>query len=180
MKNTAEIEVNENLIENEVKSEIGGNSVENVPKIPLKKKKAEALKRMQAICDRFELGNKLVDYLKEGKIYYSYAYSMDEVTYEEEYVELIEKFEKENNAYVYHVIEALCPDNGTMLSLLYVSDIREDWPEEQLMDENYITTFTYWLCWLDSNDSNEMGDIWLAAPFGYLARTDLTDGHFYY
>ena len=34
------------------------------------KQKNEGLRRMNALCDYFNLGDKLVNYLKNGKLYY--------------------------------------------------------------------------------------------------------------
>lgn len=146
--------------------------------ILLTEKKEEAIRRMQAICDKYEIGNKLVEYLKEGRVYYSYVYSMDVINYNERYANIVRAFEEEHNAYVYHAVEAFDPDCGTLLSLLYVSDIREDWKQELLGKSGYITTDTFALGYGDEEIFEEMGDIWIAAPFGYLARTDLTNGDF--
>ena len=47
--------------------------------ISREKKKEEALIRMKVIAEHFNLGDKLINYLKDDKLYYSYAYSMDTI-----------------------------------------------------------------------------------------------------
>ncbi len=143
------------------------NSVmgENVH-ISLREKKEEGIKRMQNLCDAFNLGDKLVNYLKEDKLYYSYAYSMDTINYDERYAKLVRDFEEERNAYVYHVIEAKLQNGLTLLSLLFVSDYRTDWDTEQL-EGNSIFTYT---CCIEEDGYEDMGWIKVDAPMGYLMR----------
>lgn len=130
-------------------------------------KKEEALKRMKTIAEHFDLGDKLVNYLTEDKLYYSYAYSMDTINYDERYAQAAKDFERERRAYVYHAIEAKTQNGYTLLSLLFVSDHKEDWQTE-LLDGNSI--FTYTIC-LEDPYFSEMGWIEMASPMGYLMRT---------
>ena len=136
------------------------------------KQKNEGLRRMKALCDYFNLGNKLVNYLKNGKLYYSYGYSMDKITYDSRYPVFVENFERQYNGYVYHVIEANT-QFGKMLSFLYVSNDEAFWETECLEHvDNAIMSFSFILeddnddCWFDG----EIGSIGLKAPLGYLAR----------
>ena len=78
--------------------------------ISREKKKEEALIRMKVIAEHFNLGDKLINYLKDDKLYYSYAYSMDTINYDERYVKIVQDFERQKNAYVYHVVEAKTQD----------------------------------------------------------------------
>ena len=94
--------------------------------ITMNEKKNEGIRRLKQICNHFDLGDKLVNYLKEDKLYYSYAYSMDTINYDERYAKAVREFEKSHNAFVYHVIEAKTQDGYTLLSLLYVSDHKND------------------------------------------------------
>ena len=129
-------------------------------------KNAEGIRRMKQICDHFNLGDKLVNYLKEDRLYYSYAISMDTINYDERYARIVKEFEKSHNAYVYHVIEARLNDGNILLSLLFVSDYEEDWCTEEL-EGNSIFTFT---CCVGIEDFDEMGWIVLDSSLGYLMR----------
>ena len=64
--------------------------------ISREKKKEEALIRMKVIAEHFNLGDKLINYLKDDKLYYSYAYSMDTINYDERYVKIVQDFERLN------------------------------------------------------------------------------------
>lgn len=138
----------------------------NVMNISMKEKKEEALKRMTVITEHFNLGDKLVNYLKDDKLYYSYAYSMDTINYDERYAKAVQDFENDRNVYVYHAIEAKTQDGYTLLSLLFVSDHKEDWSTE-VLDGNSI--FTYTVC-IEENDYNDVGWIVMDSPMGYLMR----------
>ena len=135
--------------------------------VSIQEKKEEALKRLKTITDHFDLGGNLVKYLMEDKLYYSYAYSMDTINYDERYAQAAKDFERVSGAYVYHAIEAKTRNGYTLLSLLFVSDYKEDWQTESL-DGNAI--FTYTIC-LEEPDYSEMGWIEMASPMGYLMRT---------
>lgn len=96
------------------------------------KMKNEALKRLEGLTETLELNPNIVKYLKEDKLYYSYVTgggllgSIDTISYVPKYEEIVQKFEKTYNCYVYHAIE----DSFGMLSLLYVSEHEEEWPYE--------------------------------------------------
>ena len=109
----------------------------------------------------------MVNYLKEDKAYYSYAYSMDTINYDERYAKALKTFESERWVYVYHAIEAKTQDGYTLLSFLFVGDYKDKWQNE-LLDGNSI--FTYTIC-IEEPDYNEMGWIKIDAPMGYLMRT---------
>lgn len=134
--------------------------------ISMEEKKEEALKRMSTIVDHFHLGDKLVNYLMEDKLYYSYAYSMDTINYDDRYAQAVKNFESENEVYVYHAIEAKLSNGDTLLSFLFVSDYREEWQNE-LLDGDSILTYSF--C-VETPDYGEMGWIEMAAPMGYLMR----------
>lgn len=138
--------------------------------ISREEKKEEALKRMEAIAEHFNLGEKLVNYLKEDKLYYSYAYSMDTINYDERYIKIVQDFESKNNAYVYHAVEAKTNDGYTLLSLLFVGDHEEDWITERL-EGNSIFTFTICVEEPAYSAFGEFGWIIMDSPLGYLMRT---------
>ncbi len=131
-------------------------------------KKIEALKRLETISNAFDLGPKLVKYLNEDKLYYSYAYSMDTINYDKRYAEAVKCFETRYDAYVYHVIEANT-NIGTMLSFLFVGDNEEDWTMQQL-EGKYIYSYSFVIENENSWVEGEFGDIVLDSPLGYLMR----------
>ena len=135
-------------------------------KVAIDVKKKEAIMRLKTITEYFGLGEKIVQYFEEDKLYYSYAYSMDTIKYDPKYAEVVRTFEHERNALVYHAVEAKTQNGFTLLSLLFVSDNENDWATEWL-DGDQI--FTYTIC-MEETDYSDMGWISLAAPMGYLMR----------
>ena len=130
-------------------------------------KKQEGIKRLHELAARFDLGEKLENYFKEDKLYYSYAYSMDTINYDKRYADAVKKFEKTYNCLVYHAIEA-DTTFGIMLSFLFVSDHQSDWESEKI-DNDRIVSYSFIV--EDGWDEGEFGSIALAAPMGYLMRT---------
>jgi hypothetical protein len=134
--------------------------------------KAEAIVRMQELVDKLEANPHLVDYLKEGKVYYSYVSglpSIDTITYDPEYVKAVKAFEKEYNAYVFHAIETHTVI-GKMLSLLFVGEYEDDWEEDHFeMTQN--RAYAY-VVNMDGNARPEIGTIGLEAISGAILRTD--------
>lgn len=45
-------------------------------------KKQEALRRLHVLADKFDLGPKLENHFGQGRLYYSYGYSMDTINYD--------------------------------------------------------------------------------------------------
>lgn len=99
-------------------------------------KKTEALRRMK------ELGlmNEVIEqFRKDNVVHYSERMNKQfpAVLYwlsnEEDYLNLVKKFEKENNALVYHCI-LTHTTFGDILDMLYVSNYEEEWKYEV---ENY-------------------------------------------
>lgn len=88
-------------------------------------KKQEALRRLQVLADKFDLGPKLENHFGQDRLYYSYGYSMDTINYDASYAESAEAFEKRYRCLVYHAVEAET-QFGKMLSFLYVSDNQDD------------------------------------------------------
>lgn len=110
------------------------------------KQKEEALKRMEDLQQRLQLNPKLLEYLRDGKVYYSYITgngmvgSIDTIAYHPEYEKFVAAFEQDKNAFVYHAIESVNVFNHKtfhFLSLLFVSKYQEDWCMEGL-DGGYI------------------------------------------
>lgn len=106
----------------------------------------EAVNRIKALIDRHNLNPKVLKYFQDGKVYYSYLTAMgfigsiDNITYDDSYVQAVKAFEGEHPGYfVYHIIEtkSAC---GILLSILYVSNDEEDWESESL-DDNSIMSY---------------------------------------
>lgn len=134
--------------------------------ITKEEKKQEALRRLQVLADRFNLGPKLENYFGQDRLYYSYGYSMDTIHYDENYAESAKAFEKRYQCLVYHAIEAET-QFGKMLSFLYDSDHREERSVEELTGKT-IMSYTYII--EDGWAEGEFGDICLDSPMGYLMR----------
>ena len=134
--------------------------------ITREEKKQEALRRLHTLSVKFDLGPNLEKYFSEDRLYYSYGYSMDTIHYDESYAESAKAFENRYDCLVYHAIEAET-QFGTMLSFLYVSDYKEDWPEGELRGKT-ISSYTYIVS--SGWESGEFGDIRLDSPMGYLMR----------
>lgn len=134
--------------------------------ITKEEKKQEAIRRLHVLADRFNLGAKLENYFNQDRLYYSYGYSMDTIHYDESYAESVKEFEEQYQCLVYHAIET-GTQFGKMLSFLYVSDNRANWPAEEVAGDT-IMSYTYII--EDGWDEGEFGDIRLGSPMGYLMR----------
>lgn len=140
---------------------------EDTKRMTGEEKKQEGLKRLHALAVRFDLGEALEGYFREDKLYYSYAYSMDTIQYDKRYAEAVKRFEKVYDCLVYHVIETETAF-GTLLSLLFVSGHRSDWKAEKLSGDRILSySFVVENGW----NTGEFGSITMAAPMGYLMRT---------
>ncbi len=136
----------------------------------LEKQKAEAMIRMKMLTEMYDLNPNLYKYLEEGKVYYSYVVlglfgCIDTISYDENNLKLVQKFEKEHHAYVYHAIESETK-YGKMLALLYVSSNEDEWCIERPND-NYIIAYVYNFL----TRTSEIGSVFLASDNGALIRT---------
>ena len=135
------------------------------------KMKAEALTRLEELCDEMGLNPKVYDYFNEGKLYYSYLTaggymgSIDTINYDKRYADAVKSIEEETGALVYHVIETQVK-NAVLLALLYVSKYTEDWMTEHL-ENNLIYAY---VCCPDSPLDYEVGSIALSSKQGALIR----------
>ncbi len=136
------------------------------------KQKKEALIRMEQLTKALGLNPHLLEYLREGKIYYSYMVSgmfgcIDTIDYDPSNAEAVQKFEHKNGAYVYHVIESETT-KGKVLSFLYVSKEKyeEDWEFQRYWD-GYIASYVY----MKDSGFGEFGDIVITSDNGAIVRT---------
>ena len=132
----------------------------------------EAQRRMHTLIDQFSLNPKLLRYLKEDKLYYSYRVagwaSIDSITYNPKYSKAVKDFEETTGNLVYHVVESrvLVPEEVILLTMLFVSPREENWPGETLCGD-YIFAFVQNM---SDADSSEYGDVYLDSESGALLR----------
>ena len=135
------------------------------------RQKQEGINRLAELTNVFELNPKLVKYLREGRLYYSYMVSglfgcIDTIEYNAEYARICREFEEETGAYVYHAIES-DTSLGKMLTLLFVSSekSKEDWKVEKLSGNN-VLAYVYNL----TEDFGEYGSVLVTTDNGALLR----------
>ena len=140
--------------------------------------KEEAINRIKTLIEKCNLNPNVLKYFKEDKVYYSYLTaggflgSIDTISYEKTYEQAVKKFETNHPNYlVYHAIETITA-HGKLLSLLYVSDMKEDWESERLESNNSIMSYALNL---DNPDLSEFGYIAIDGfmESGALVRTDV-------
>lgn len=129
--------------------------------------KKEALRRIETLTKEFELRPNIYKYFEEGKIYYSYLIAgisgcIDTIHYDERYANVVAEFENKYGMLVYHVVET-----GNTISLLFVSDIEDDWDSERLFAGQYLLSYVYNF---DYPDCSEFGDIVVGGLDGALVR----------
>jgi hypothetical protein len=83
-------------------------------------------------------------------------------------IELVKEFETKHNAVVYHVIHNYT-DIGEMISLLYVSDKKQEWGyDRDDLKDGYACAY---VINLDDEWCSEFGSIGIKPQFGGLVRT---------
>ena len=131
-----------------------------------KKQKAEAVSRMEELSKKLHLSPIILSELKHNNRTYSQVEADHTKIYlannSPELVELINHFENENNAYVYHI---LC--DNSLLIFLYVSDNEEDWEFERFCNEGYVSAYVYNLIY---PMCSEFGDILITQQNGAIIR----------
>lgn len=135
-------------------------------KITLEKKKIEAIQRMKTLkmhenpIREFEKDS-VLNKSKHGGILY---------WLDDKEKELVKKFEQKYNAVVYHVIHNYT-DYGEMLSILYVSDEKDEWEyDREDLQSGYACAY---VINLDDDFCSEFGSIGVRPQFGGLVRTDI-------
>ena len=140
--------------------------------------KEEAINRIKTLIEKCNLNPNVLKYFKEGKKYYSYLTaggflgSIDTISYDKAYEQAVKKFETKHPDYlVYHAIETITA-HGKLLSLLYVSDRKDEWESERLQSDNFIMSY---VLNLDNPELSEFGYIAIDAfgESGALVRTDV-------
>lgn len=140
--------------------------------------KEEAINRIKTLIKKCNLNPNVMRYFQEDKVYYSYLTagrfigSIDTISYEKDYEQAVKKFEKKHPNYlVYHAIESITTQ-GKFLSLLYVSDDKEEWKSERIEGNNSIMSY---VLNFDIPDYSEFGYIVIDRYMesGALVRTDV-------
>lgn len=139
--------------------------------------KEEVINRIKALIEKCNLNPNVLKYFNEVKVYYSYLTaggfmgSIDTISYDKNYEKAVRDFEKKHpDCLVYHAIESITA-HGKLLSLLYVSNDKEDWESERLESDNNIMSY---VVNIDNPDLSEFGYIAIDGfmKSGALVRTD--------
>lgn len=139
--------------------------------------KDEAINRIKTLIEKCNLNPNVLKYFNEGKVYYSYLTaggfmgSIDTISYDKNYEKAVKDFEAKHPDYiVYHAIESITTQ-GKLLSLLYVSENKEDWESESL-ENNSIMSY---VLNVDNPKLSEFGFISVNGfmESGALVRTDV-------
>lgn len=135
------------------------------------KQKNEALKRMAMLNLMPQV---IKDFKKNNKVYYSERQNafFNAILYwldnEPNYVEIVNKFEKEHNCLVYHC-QLTHMEFGDLLSLLYVSENEEEWEQDKKdLREGY--AFSY-VANIGCECYNDFGTIGIRPSQGGVLRT---------
>lgn len=130
-------------------------------------KKAEAIKRMQALdlykpyINEFKKANEIFMSEMTGGVY--------EFHDNEELKAKVKEFEEENNALVYHVIRTMT-QFGELYSFLYVSDYDDEW---QMDNDDIADGYAMAYVWNKTDDMfSEFGSIGVQGRFGGIIRTE--------
>ena len=138
--------------------------------------KDEAINRIKTLIEKCNLNPNVLKYFNEGKVYYSYLTasgfmgSIDTISYDKDYENAVKDFDKKHpNCLVYHAIESIT-SHGKILSLLYVSDDKEEWESERLESNKSIMSYVFNL---DNPKLSEFGYIVIDGfmESGALVRT---------
>lgn len=135
------------------------------------KQKQEALKRMKELKLMREVVN---DFKENGKVYYSERQNamFNAVLYwidnNDEYVEIVKKFEKKHNALVYHC-QLTHLEFGDCLSILYVSKNEEEWEYDR---EDLMNGYAFaYVRNLQNEYDSDFGSIGIKPSMGGILRT---------
>jgi hypothetical protein len=122
----------------------------------------ECIKRMELL----KLSRQCINAFKSGKVWESEGIgALYEVDDEEQ--KIINNFEKENGAMVYHIIHNVT-DFGELYTILYVSKDKEEWQKDiDDIKENIIFAYVYNK---DDDFCSEFGSICFKSNIGGLVR----------
>lgn len=126
--------------------------------------KAEALERMNIL----NMSKQCISAFKSGKVWESEGPgSLYEVNENEQ--KIINAFEAEHNALVYHMIHNVYREIGECYAILYVSDSPEEWEDDKTdLRDGY--AFVY-VKNMEDDFCSEFGSIGVKPSIGGLVRT---------
>lgn len=147
----------------------------------------EAIKRLNILSKKYNLNPVILEnYQKDGMVYYSEdtvlgkKSKIEELSNNTQFLEIVKRFEEENNAIAYHCISI--PKHllgelsflGSLLNILYIAKGRNKDSKgfNTLLEHNCMDTYTYNL---DIEDFSEFGQISLIGVDGALSRKDVQD-----
>jgi hypothetical protein len=134
------------------------------------RQQVEALARLKML----NVSQSVIRDFKDGVIFYSERQSkvFDGILYwisnEDSFVNIVDTFEKEHNALVYHA-QLSHTEFGDMLSLLYVSKNEKEWKLD-LEDLEQSKAIAY-VVNIDAGDLSEFGTIGISPKNGGVTRT---------
>ena len=141
----------------------------------IQKQKIECIERLKILKEKGLLNEVVKDFEKNNLIYYSEQSYLGGILYyctqsngADKFVKLIEEFEEEHKAKVYHAIHCYT-EYGELLNLMYVSAYKDEWEQDkQDLKDNYV--FSYVIN-LDEEVFSEFGSIGYEIKSGGLVRT---------
>lgn len=134
-------------------------------------KRIEALDRLEELCKRYNISSDLVSKLQNNEIYVSYGMGVKSIYSDDRYVRIVQKFEEENNAVAYHVIETMSPEETITLSILFVSDLKNSWEREKIQPDNKVPAFVSTVDdYMGGGFGNDIMTIKLYLNNGHLTR----------
>lgn len=145
----------------------------------------EAIKRLKNLTKEYNLKSIILEEFETNeKIYFSEdvllgaTAKIEELSKNQNFMDVVSNFEKEHNALVYHCISIpksilgkLSIYGGT-LSLLYVGNDKKQWELEEVSKNGCMYAYGYNL---DKEEYSEFGDIFVSGITGALSRTDIVD-----
>jgi len=126
--------------------------------------KKEALRRMKAL----QLHKDVVDaFEKEGRLIYSgYGKGILSQVENEQWLSCIRAFEEKYNAIVFHIIHDVT-DEYSLLTMLYVSQHKDEWTDEIKRGVAYVENLSKPHC-------SDVGSVQIqSTKYGGLKRTDI-------
>ena len=109
--------------------------------VSTQEKRIEALNRLEELCKTYNMNDILVAKLQNNEVYVSYDMGVKSMYSDDRYVRIVKKFEEDNSAVVYHVIESKTPEEIITLSILFVSDLKNSWESEKIQPDNKVKAF---------------------------------------
>lgn len=114
-------------------------------------KREEAINRLEILTQKGLMRCVLRDFKRNGTVYMSEYNGLCGALYyfnelggaKDEWVELVKKFEEENNALVYHMTHEYT-EFGELIDVFYVSNYEKEWADDrEELKDNYTTAYVF-------------------------------------